>query len=147
MKRNSGVSLSALILMSLLTGCQTTYRANVSVSIKNESDQPVTVWITKTGERDAEWLAPEDLALAAKPEMINGAVIPPGKTGELGPLKGKFEEDAVPILRVYEGQLEYDQLLATSVDSALRVDVTLSDGMNRLKVVRHGKLDVVRAGE
>jgi hypothetical protein len=137
----------ALSAISLLVGCQSTYTANISVAIKNESEQPVTVWITKTGERNSDWLAPEDLAMAPKPEMINGVVIPPGKTGELGPMKGRFEADAVPVLRVYAGHLDYDHMLATSVESTLRVDVTLSDGINRLKVLRGAKLDVVPAAE
>jgi hypothetical protein len=141
-----GITLGTLASLTMFLGCESSHTASISVELHNESQQAVTAWITKTGVRDAEWLAPEDLAMSAKPESINGVVIPPGKTGEMGPMKGKFEGESVPVLRVYAGQLEYDQLLATSVNSGLRVDVTLSDGMNRLKVVKGAKLDVVPAG-
>lgn len=141
------MTTGVLMAVWLLVGCAPSRTASVSVSIQNKSPQPVTVWITKTGERNAEWLAPEDLAMEAKPQMINGVVIPPGKTGELGPMKGRFESEAVPILRVYAGQLDYDQLLATSTNGLLRVDVTLDDGMNRLTVTNNGKLEVAPAGK
>lgn len=135
-----------LLVATLMVGCQATRTETISVSLHNASAQPVTAWITKTGERNDTWLAPEDLALWPKPEMINGVIIPPGKTGEMGPMTGRFERDSVPVLRVYAGQLEYDQVLATSVDSQLRVDVVLDDGMNRLEVTKSARLEVVPAG-
>ncbi len=140
-------AITPLIAASMTIGCQTSRQANISVALHNASQQPVTVWLTKTGDRDSAWLAPEDLALAAKPDMINGIVIPPGKTGEIGPVKGKFEPESVAILRVYAGQLDYDHLIATSVDSSLRVDVVLDNGLNRLEVRPGVKLNVVPADE
>lgn len=141
---NASVWIPAMLLAAgLLVGCESTRSASISVSVHNASQRPVTAWITKTGERNADWLAPEDLAMVPKPQMINGVVIPPGKTGEMGPMTGKFEPEAVAILRVYAGQLDYDQVVATSVDSPLRVDVILDNGMNRLKVQPGEKLEVV----
>lgn len=127
-------------------GCQQSRSASISVELHNASAQPVTAWITKTGERDSNWLAPEDLALVSKPDMINGVVIPPGKTGEMGPIAGKFEADSVAVLRVYAGQLDFDHLLATGPDSPLRFDVTLDNGMNRLQVKNSAKLEVIELG-
>lgn len=140
------IATAILTCLALGVGCQTSRTASVSVELHNASDQPVTAWITKTGARDGLWLAPEDLALAAKPDSLNGVVIPPGKTGEIGPLKGRFEPEASAILRVYAGQLDYDHILATSVSSPLRVDVALDDGMNRLEVRPGAKLDVAPVG-
>lgn len=141
MKRRIATGLFALTLLNAV-GCESTRQANITVSIHNASEKPVTVWITKTGERNATWLAPEDLALQpGKPEFVNGVVVPPGKTGEMGPLEGKFESDAAAILRVYAGQLDYDQLLATNV-GPLRVDVVLDNGVNHLEVKPGAKLDV-----
>ena len=118
----------------LAIGCGSARTASFSVTLHNASAQPVTAWITKTGARNAQWLAPEDLALSDKPSSINGVIIPPGKTGELGPMTGRFEPDAAAILRVYAGQYDLDHLLATSVKSPFRVDVALEAGMNQLEV-------------
>lgn len=140
-------ALASIAVLIGMAGCQQSRSASISVSLHNDSAQPVTAWLTKTGERSAEWLAPEDLALVPKPEMINGVVIPPGKTGEMGPVAGKFEPDSFAVLRVYVGQLDFDHLLATGPDSPLRFDVTLDNGMNRLQVKNSAKLEVIELGE
>lgn len=140
------ITLATFAGLAWSAGCQQSRSASISVELHNASAQPVTAWITKTGERDSNWLAPEDLALVPKPELINGVVIPPGKTGEMGPIAGKFEADSVAVLRVYAGQLDFDHILATGPDSPLRFDVTLDNGLNRLQVKNSAKLEVVEAG-
>lgn len=138
---------SAALLVAV--GCGTT-TATFSVSLHNASTQPVTAWLTKNGgPQELEWLAPEDLSssVAAATDRINGAVIPPGKTGEFPPITGKFDADAMAVLRVYAGTVDLDTMLATGVGSRLRVDVPLREGMNRLIVKPSAKLAVEREGE
>lgn len=141
------LSLGFFTCIAWMVGCEPARSGNISVSLHNDSPQPVTAWITKTGDRNNEWLAPEDLAMVPKPELINGVVIPPGKTGDMGPMKGRFEGESVPVLRVYAGQMDIDHLLATSVDSQLRVDVVLDNGLNKLTVVNSAKLEVIPTPE
>lgn len=131
----------------LIVGCKSTNTESYSVELFNAGSEPVTVWVTKTGDRSqADWLAPEDLSTsrAAAVDKINGEVIPPGKTGAFGPISGEFAWEDRAQLRVYSGQLTFDQLLATPADGSLRVDVTLDEGLNRL-VVRGPKLSVERS--
>ena len=137
----------ALACASAIVGCESSHTATFGIVLHNASSQPVTAWITKTGERNADWLAPEDLALSTKTESINGVVIPPGKTGEMGPMSGRFGPEDAAILRIYAGQLDYDHILATSVKSPLRVDIALEEGTNHLEVRAGEKLDVVPTRE
>ena len=144
------LSLIALAAALPATGCNTAHKYTFAVSLQNASAEPVTVWLTKEGGPDeADWLPPEALAntRAATLDTINGVVIPPGKTGEIGPISGRFHSDSMAILRVYAGQLTLDQLLATQADGKLRVDVPLEEGQNRLVVSPKLPLRVVPAGE
>lgn len=130
------LALSALA-GALSVGCATDHKYSFAVSLKNESHEPVTVWLTKNGPpEEPEWLSPEALSnsRAASIGAINGVVIPPGKTAEMPPLAGRFAPDTLAILRVYAGQLTLDQMLATPPDGKLRVDVPLREGMNHLAV-------------
>lgn len=143
------LAVTALSAAVAAVGCGPS-KATFSVSLKNASTQPVTAWLTKNGgPQEREWLAPEDLSssVGAATDRINGVVIPPGKTGEMPPITGRFDSDAMAVLRVYAGAVDFDTMLATGVDSRLRVDVPLREGHNALVVTPSPKLTVERAGE
>jgi hypothetical protein len=143
----SSLLISAALLF--LIGCGPT-KATFTVSLRNASTQPVTAWLTKSGgPKEPDWLAPEDLSLsiAAQTDRLNGATIPPGRTGELPAITGKFDADAFAVLRVYAGKVDFDTMLATGPDSRLRVDVPLREGQNNLVVTPSPKLTVERDGE
>lgn len=131
------LSLLAPLGLIAAVGCESATKATFNVSLHNASKDPVTVWLTKTGgPEEVDWLAPEALAnsRAANIDAVNGVVIPPGKTGDIGPLTGRFEPDSLAVLRVYAGQLTLDQMLATPVDGRLRIDMPLREGTNKLRV-------------
>jgi hypothetical protein len=133
--RRYRLTLLALACTLFASGCTTT--ETFSVELANASTAPVTAWLTKEGGPDeTDWLSPEALANAGvkRPELINGVVIAPGKTGTIGPIRGKFESGSIAILRVYAGQLSFDQILATSGPGELRQDVPLNAGLNELVV-------------
>lgn len=142
-------SFIALTLGLIAIGCaapETTF----NISLHNASTQPVTAWLTKTGgPAEADWLAPEDLSMsrAAAVGKLNGIVIPPGRTGEVGPITGRFDNDSLAVLRVYAGSVSLDTMLATGPDSRLRVDIPLRAGINRLEVKPTLPLKVGRVGE
>ena len=150
MSPNAALLRSAIVLAAAATlvGCNSGRTESYSVSLHNDSPSVVTVWLTKTGERDGQedWLAPEDLSSAriASVDQLNGQRVPPGKTARIGPLAGKFGYEDLAMLRVYAGALSYDQILATTPDGSLRVDVPLREGMNRLVVRPSAKLTVER---
>jgi hypothetical protein len=131
------LSFFASIGLITAAGCESATKATFNVSLENAGKDPVTVWLTKTGgPEEIDWLAPEALAhsRAANVDAVNGVVIPPGKTGDIGPLTGRFDPDSLAVLRVYAGQLTLDQMLATPVDGKLRVDMPLREGTNKLRV-------------
>ena len=142
--------IALLSLVGLLIGCggkSESYR----VIVRNESPRSVTVWLTKNGPPDEPgWKSPETIAIEnlGADEPVAGVIIPPGKTGETGTVRGHFPEGVDAILRVYLGQLAFDDLLAISRDSPNRIDVVLTPGTNDLTVRdRRGVPVVERDGQ
>ncbi len=143
------------VLLGLI-GCSGPTKS-YSVAVRNDVDQPITVWLTKSGPPvEAAWLSPEQLATYENPrgEKIAGRAVPPGKVAETGEQKGKFPAGTDAVLRVYLGQHTLDELLATgSRDSRgsrnpNRVDVTLPLGRSNLIVQqKDGTLSVEPAGK
>lgn len=133
---NRCLSLGALALLLTAVGCSSTTKTNFTISLNNAGREPVTVWLAKSGGPDEnEWLPPEAFvdSRAANIGTVKGIVIPPGKTGSIGPITGRFEPDAFAVLRVYAGELTLDQIMATPAGK-LRVDVPLQEGANNLRV-------------
>ena len=137
-------------LIGVLVGCggkSQSYR----VIVHNESPRSVTVWLTKNGPPDEPgWKSPETVAIETlgSDEPIAGVIIPPGKTGETPTVRGRFPAGVDAILRVYLGQLAFDDLLAISRDSPNRIDVVLAPGTNELTVRdRRGETVIERAGQ
>ena len=115
-------------LAAILVGCGGRGRS-YQVVVHNESPKSVTVWLTKNGPPDEPgWKTPEDVAIESlgAQEPLGGVIIPPGKTGETKKVHGTFPEGVDAVLRVYIGQLAFDDLLAVSRDSPNRIDVVLS---------------------
>ena len=129
-------TLALICLAALLVGCGGPSRSH-QVIVHNESPRSVTVWLTKSGPPDEPgWKSPEDVAIESlgAEEPLGGVIIPPGKTGETKKVRGSFPEGTDAILRVYLGQLAFDDLLAISKGSPNRIDVVLKPGTNELTV-------------
>lgn len=126
----------ALVLAGVLVGCSSAKKYTFDLSVKNTTNRPITVWLTKVGPpTEREWLSPEQLAavLPGHDERISGVVVPAGKTAQRGPVTGKFEEGSYAWLRVYDGQYKsLSDLLSVSRLSPKRVDMPLEAGKNDL---------------
>ena len=142
--------IALLSLIALLAGCGGKSQS-YSVIVRNESPRSVTVWLTKSGPPDEPgWKSPEAIAIErlGSDEPVAGVIIPPGKTGETGTVRGHFPAEVDAILRVYLGQLAFDDILAISRDSPNRIDVVLTPGTNELTVRdRRGVTVVERDGQ
>lgn len=121
-----------LLLCSVLAiGCAET--RTYEVSVRNQSQKPMTVWLTKTaGPYEKNWKAPEELAWQhlSDDEAFNGLTIPPGKTGYTGKVHGSFNAGSAAVLRVYIGVTNYNETLAMSKGDPNRVDLMLKPGKN-----------------
>src|SRR5436190_1363972 len=110
-------AFASLATLALLAGCQSYEKRTYDVSVKNAGAEPITVWLTKDGEPyEFGWLSPEDVVIQSPKEPkkeISGVVIPPGKTAETGQRLGRFNKETHAILRIYDGQLGIDKILAT----------------------------------
>ena len=119
-------------------GCQSYEHVVYDVQVHNNTTGPVTVWLTKDGPPfEPGWLAPEDIAIESPKQpvhVISGLVIPTGKTGFTGPRTGQFQPGTNAVLRVYAGQLTFDQLLSFDQGDKHRVDQRLHPGMNDLVI-------------
>jgi hypothetical protein len=123
----------AMILLLCAGGCAATHTYDVTVVNKTKS--PVVVWLYKDGPPFEEgWMTPEQFATVnpATVTAVPGVVLAPGKTGNTGPLKGKFDSGVRGWLRIYSGTPNLEQMLATSAGSSLRLDVPLSPGKTSL---------------
>ena len=133
------------MVLSLAAGCSTTQKRTYDVSVKNDTGQPITVWLTKDGPPvEKGWRSPEQVAIIAPgyEERIGGMPVPAGKTAYTGPLSGEFEPYTTAWLRVYEGKYQrFSDLLAVSPKSPKRVDQPLDVGKNHIVVrEKNGKL-------
>jgi len=131
-------TLTALSLLCILVGCATnqTYR----VAVTNDTQEPITIGLVKEGDPyQDQWASPELAATQNRaPDSRMWAAIPPGKTADTGPVKGRFRGDAQAILRVYEGDLNLSGILAINRDQPNRMDIPLHPGMNHITVTEQG---------
>lgn len=144
-------SLVVLSLALLAIGCSNTKTFKYDISVQNQTDRPITVWLTKDGAPvEKGWRSPEQLAmtLPAHEERISGLVIPPGKTAESGVVSGKFAPGVSAWLRVYDGKHKFSELLAMSPGDPDRLDVPLDPGKSTVVVKDiQGKLSAVPTRE
>jgi len=132
---------AVFIGLMLLVGCTST--RTYSVVVRNDSLQPMTLWLTKDGPpAELGWLSPEQLdrsGLAKNwPTDELGKVVPPGKVAELRPIEGHFDSGTSAVLRIYHGQLTFDHILAISQGSPNRADMMLEPGDNRIRIDKDG---------
>lgn len=131
-------TITSVVLLGLVAGCaQTrTYR----VSLKNQTEEPITVGMVKHGEPfERKWESPEQAAINGdKPPADMWRVIPPGRTGQTSDVKGKFRGNSEAVLRIYQGSLDLPEILATSEGQPNRIDIPLHPGLNRIVVTDTG---------
>lgn len=132
-------TLTALSLLVLSTGCTTNQAFHVTV--KNNTDEPITVGLVKEGDPyQRQWASPEQAAIKGqRPSAEMWAAVPPGKTIDTGEVKGRFRSNAHAVLRVYKGDLNLDGILAVSREQPNRSDVVLHPGRNRIVVFDRGE--------
>src|SRR5947209_589881 len=106
----------AILLFALFAiGCTSYEKRVYDISVHNESNQPITLWLTKNGPAyESGWKSPEDQALEMPRNQhgISGVIVPPGKTAFTGPHRGKFAYNTSAYLRVYLGELSINEILA-----------------------------------
>lgn len=140
---------SIAFLACLMVGCGTKPQS-FDVAVRNQTSEPLTVWLTKKGDapREPQWSSPEDVAIAGvgKDGLVPGIVVKPGEARG-AQLEGKFPGNSRAVLRVYRGELTLDDMLARhDADSFRRLDVPLSAGLNHLIVTEsNGKLTAERS--
>ena len=139
--------ISIVATALFLAGCGST--KSFKVEVKNQSSQPVTLWLMKDGPPAEDgWRSPEELGLMPQDSRptYDLAIIPPGKTGYTDRVSGKFPSGTHALLRIYAGELElYHMLQAERGGKAKRADVPLKPGDNRFTVAdESGNLIVQR---
>jgi len=143
------LAVAFFAMMVVGGGCQEVHKRSYSVDVRNESDMPVTVWMTKEGGLyETNWKSPEDLAIETRNvnEQIAGFVIRPGENAGIGPVEGQFTPHARAMLRVYLGAHGMSELLSMSRGAPDRRDYELSPGANSFRVVSRDGMTLVERG-
>ena len=126
-----------------MIGCQSYESRSYDITVHNASSEAVTLWLTKDSEPfENGWQSPEELAVISpknKDFIVSGVVVQAGKTASTGERKGSFQKDSQAILRVYDGQLKFHEILAVSRDTPLRIDFPLPIGPSNWRVTRDAK--------
>ena len=137
--------IACLMLCLVAVGCGS--GKSYQVEVKNQTLQPVTLWLTKDGPpKEAGWFSPEELGEMpenARPSY-DLAIVPPGKTGFTGEVSGDFPKGTKAVVRVYDGGKELFHILEDlKAGQSKHVDHVLKPGMNKLSVVdRAGQMVV-----
>jgi hypothetical protein len=131
-------TITALLLLSLVVGCS--HSRVYQVAVTNETGEPITFGLVKQGEPfEQKWASPEDAAIyGEKPSAETWAAIAPGKTAVSGQVKGRFRTNSEAYLRVYEGKLDLEGILAISRGQPNRLDLLLTPGFNKFVITDEG---------
>ena len=149
MKTSLTIALASMI--ACLGGCMRPkpVERHYEVVVKNDSSRAVTLWLTKDGPpSERGWRSPEQIAMRSGriDGRFNGAVLMPNAQPLKTEMMGKFHRGSEAVLRMYAGQLSFDEILAVSRNSDDRADVMLRPGYNGFNITdRNGELMVVRA--
>lgn len=128
--------IAILGILMIFTGCGGPTRS-YQVTVQNDSKEPVTVWLTKSGGPvERHWRAPEHYGIAQPglEDPVGGVIIDPGEIGSTPKLSGRFPGGTDAVLRVYLGARTLSELLSISRGSPNRIDVVLTPGDNDLVV-------------
>lgn len=133
-------TLTALPLLCLLVGCAST--RSYDVNLKNQTDGWLTIGLVKEGgPMQPDWRPPEvALSSQQKPSAVFWQQVPPGKEADTGAIKGRFFRNSQAILRVYDGKLGLEGIMAISRGQPNRVDIALHPGMNQIAITRDAEV-------
>jgi hypothetical protein len=135
------VSLLSLVVLFVAIGCSDVQTRQYQVLVQNDSSKPVTVWLTKNGEMyEDTWKAPEDYAIESPKtkDPITGVVVPAHEKRGTEVITGKFRPETDAILRVYPGQLTFNEVLAANKQNGGRQDLVLQPGHNDIIITETG---------
>ena len=126
-----------------MIGCHSYESRSYDVRVHNASVESVTLWLTKDGDPfENGWLSPEEMAVTSKKNkdyIVSGVIVTPKKTASTGIRTGSFDVDTQAILRIYDGALKFNEVLAVGQDSPLRIDLALPPGTSNWRVTRNSK--------
>lgn len=143
----------ALLLAALFAGGCSTEMRSYQVSVRNDTQQPITGWMVKEfGPDEIGWESPEEMGLQNPDEdsrQLPDIVVPPGRAAISAPVPGRFDKlQGRVYLRVYAGTPTLTQMLAMDRNSMSRTDVLLLPGRNAVVVDDNsGYLHGVRVGQ
>ena len=141
-----------MLLMTLLpfAGCGGGAQTRAyDIAVQNLGDQPVTLWLTKTGgPYEPRWASPEDFYRGAPDaDGRNAVLLGAGEEADLGGVRGKFRPGTQAVVRVYGGDVTLPEMLATNRDSSLRRDAVVPPGKSVVRVTSASPVRVeVEAG-
>jgi hypothetical protein len=139
MRTTLKLTLIALALLVLSTGCAQSDTRQYQIVVQNRSSIPVIAWLTKNGSpyNEPGWKSPEVMAIEGKPtpgDPIAGIMVKPGEVIEAGPVKGTFDSNVDAVLRIYAHVQTMSEILAISSNNPDRQQIILKPGHNEILI-------------
>jgi hypothetical protein len=92
--------IAAGLLLMIAVGCAPT--KSFDVTVRNQSDVPVMLWLTKDGPpAEKGWWTPEQFLEAPAEEPSPGVRLEPQKTADTGKVKGTFPDGTNAVLLIF----------------------------------------------
>jgi hypothetical protein len=140
-----------LPMLGLLVGCYSGRVATVTVDVANASDGDVTLWMHKSGPPvETGWRSPGSFAVVAPvspdgsdPANLPSVVLAPNDVIRLGPRRGTFTPQGLPVLRVFSGRPTLAEMAAVPMRASEAATIELGAGLTRLVVSQHDPVRVV----
>ena len=90
-----------LLLAPLAAGCAGPSKS-YNVTVHNNADLPVTLWLTKDGPPPEKgWYTPDEFLQAPPGERSPGVQLPAGKTAHTGNVSGTFPQGTHAVLLIF----------------------------------------------
>ena len=130
----------ALLPLLMVAGCAATpHDATYAVTVRNEAQVPVVLWLTKDGPPvEADWLSAAQWQLLADPDsagVLPALTLNPNDLATLGPRAGRFGGSTRAVLDVYATPATPQGMADAKPGDADLARVDLKPGDNYVRVV------------
>lgn len=153
---SDGVKINGILMLLsvLLVGCGTRPQT-VEVTVRNDAEEPVVLWLTKSGPPVEEaWLSPGQVAAFYAPgdadhdlSQLPAVPLQPGEQVAFPPRKGRFPEGVFPVMKVYFGKSDLEALAGTATRGPNVDTVPLGAGQNFVVVRQVRPVNAQRVSE
>ena len=149
MQLSTPLRVACLVLLLATVGCAATPRDQTyTVTVRNDADVPVVLWLTKDGPPvEEQWLSAAQWQILADknlPGPLPSLTLSPAAEATIGPRTGRFGGSTRAILDVYSTPATPQGMADAKTGDAGRARVDLKPGRNYVRVAHVGPVRAER---